>query len=269
VFPPGSRVARGVSNINSMKTSVRILVLVVLTALLAVRAQAQFTISSLPITITTPGTYTLTKNLSYNGATGNAITINAGSVTIDFAGFGINGLGAGTATQANGIYAFNRSTLTIRNGQIAGFRYGITLDGSFNANANNTGNVIENMRLTYNTYMGILTVKARANRISDCIVSNTGRSPAGAVIVASAYGIYCEGLNAGAINVIKENQVSGTGDKVAEYPFGISATFSVVLNNQVSDAYYGVYATSSKYRDNITMDCTVPFSGGTNLGGNN
>ena len=255
-----------------MKTSVRILVLVVLTALFAVRAQAQFTITSLPKTITVPGTYTLTGNLSFSASSGNAITINAGSVLIDFAGFGISGLGAGAATQANGIYANNRSTLTIRNGQIAGFRYGIYLTGVSNSSANNTANVIDNMRLTYNTYAGIYDNFARAHRISNCIVSNTGRSPTGAVINASADGIFCYGVNAGALNVIKDNQVSGTGDKAQAQgtSFGIYTYGGVVLNNQISDARFGVYTAATKYRDNITLDCTTPFyGGGTAVGGNN
>lgn len=41
-------------------------------------------IKSLPYTITTPGFYYLTKNLT---ATGTGITVNAGDVTIDLMGF--------------------------------------------------------------------------------------------------------------------------------------------------------------------------------------
>ena len=52
-------------------------------------------ISSVPYTITQPGFYFLTGNLTYNGA-GNAITVSANNVTLDLMGFSLSHTGSAT-----------------------------------------------------------------------------------------------------------------------------------------------------------------------------
>src|SRR5689334_14686480 len=47
-------------------------------------------ISSLPYTITNPGSFYVTTNLNYSGA-GNGITVSSGNVTIDLNGFTLQG----------------------------------------------------------------------------------------------------------------------------------------------------------------------------------
>jgi hypothetical protein len=51
-------------------------------------------ITSLPYTITSPGFYYLTSNLSYSGSS-NGITVNSNDVTLDLMGFSISGPGSG------------------------------------------------------------------------------------------------------------------------------------------------------------------------------
>ena len=50
-------------------------------ALLSVASYGQTLISSVPYTFASPGTYVLANNLSYDSATGAAITIHSANVT--------------------------------------------------------------------------------------------------------------------------------------------------------------------------------------------
>ena len=81
-------------------------------------------ISSAPFTITQPGSYYLTTNLTVSG--GDAITIAANGVTLDLNGFTIASTtnpASGTAVLING----GLQDITIQNGHIQG---GVTNDGS-------------------------------------------------------------------------------------------------------------------------------------------
>ena len=92
--------------------------------------EARTPISSLPFTISSSGSYYLTKNLSVSS--GNAITINASGVTLDLNGFTITSTAAsatGTAILINGAF----QNITILNGFIQG---GVTQNnGSYAAAA--------------------------------------------------------------------------------------------------------------------------------------
>src|SRR5258708_12980324 len=79
------------------------------------RGHAQTRITSLPYTITTSGTYVLDGSLDYNSSSAVAIQINASNVTVDLNGNSINNLGAGPATPAVVINAFNNPNETIKN----------------------------------------------------------------------------------------------------------------------------------------------------------
>jgi hypothetical protein len=91
-------------------------------------------ISSLPFTITAPGTYVLTGNLSYTGGGINpAISINgtiAGPVILDLKGFTLTG---DVGTNYNACISISGSgglyPVTIRNGTISKFEEGV-LDNS-------------------------------------------------------------------------------------------------------------------------------------------
>jgi hypothetical protein len=79
--------------------------------------EARTPISSLPFTISSAGSYYLTKNLSVT--TGNALTINASQVTVDLNGFTISS----TASSANGTgiaLASGLADIAIFNGHIKG-----------------------------------------------------------------------------------------------------------------------------------------------------
>jgi Right handed beta helix region len=106
---------------------------------------ATIPISSLPFTITAPGTYVVTRNLTFSPPSGNtlatAITVStalSGPVVIDLKGFTLTGSGSASLTVGVGIgFVANTSVpnaypITIRNGTLLNFGFGVwaELDGS-------------------------------------------------------------------------------------------------------------------------------------------
>lgn len=81
-------------------------------------------ISSLPYTISTPGSYYLTGDLT---ATGTGITVNADNVTIDLMGYSLIGSGSGDDI---GIRMVGRQNVEIRNGTVRGYGGHGIYDGS-------------------------------------------------------------------------------------------------------------------------------------------
>jgi hypothetical protein len=90
--------------------------------------EARTPISTLPFTISTSGSYYLTKNLSVT--TGDAITISVNNVTLDLNGFTLSSSASpagGTAIAPNG----SLTDITILNGHIVGsFQHGIRYTGA-------------------------------------------------------------------------------------------------------------------------------------------
>lgn len=77
-------------------------------------------------TITDPGSYRLTSNITFNGASGKAIQVATDGVKIDLNGFAILGtLGPSCSILTTGIYSLNAVTIT--NGTVGGFGLGIKL----------------------------------------------------------------------------------------------------------------------------------------------
>ena len=75
-------------------------------------------------TITDPGSYRLTSNITFNGASGKAIQVATDGVKIDLNGFAILG-GPSCSTSTFGIFSLNAVTVT--NGTVGGFGLGIKL----------------------------------------------------------------------------------------------------------------------------------------------
>jgi hypothetical protein len=94
------------------------------TMLTLLQVEPRTPISSAPYTITNPGSYYLTANLTVNS--GNAITIATNGVTLDLNGFTISSSAAG-ATGYGILLVNGPQNLTIANGHIQG---GVTNNGS-------------------------------------------------------------------------------------------------------------------------------------------
>ena len=140
-------------------------------------------IDSLPATITTQGTWCLRADLTTAITSGNAITIANNNVTIDCNDFKLGGLAAGLATQANGIYLFDRVNATVRHCNIRGFLGGIYFDST--SATSSGGHLVEDNRFDGNTAFG-LYVAGNGSLIQRNRVNATG----GSTIFGVAYGIY-------------------------------------------------------------------------------
>ena len=250
-------------------------------------------ITSLPYVIATQGVYCLNGNLSTSMTSGNAITINTNNVTIDLNGFKLGGLGAGDDTATNGIYAYQRKNITIKNGIIRGFLFGIFLSDVSPYTAS-SGHVITNILADQNTYRGI-TVEGLGATVSHNTVVDTGGSstafneafgiavlgPSVKVVnndistttaqsTSAAWGIY---LYAADYGLVQNNTVTDTvSPSSSGFAIWISSSTGVFArNNNLANADNGItFATSTgKYFNNLTFDVGTPFSGGTPIGGNN
>jgi hypothetical protein len=130
-------------------------------------------IGSLPYLITSPGAYRLSKSLTYFGAAGVAIQVRSSNVTIDLQGFSLTN-DAGSLTGAVGITGTNLSNVTIRNGAIRGFRFGIVLNGVLGS-----GHVVEHIRAEANWYFGLWVEGARSHTRHNVILDNGGLTTGG------------------------------------------------------------------------------------------
>jgi hypothetical protein len=83
-------------------------------------------VTSVPMTISTPGTWCFTGNLA-TAAAGEAVTIAADDVTLDCNGFKLDGTSRTQTTNAIGIRAGDVSGITVRHCHVRGFSAGIVL----------------------------------------------------------------------------------------------------------------------------------------------
>jgi len=244
-------------------------------------------ITYVPYEIILEGVYCFSGHLETSVTTGNAITINVDNVVINMNGWKLDGLGAGTATQTNGIYAGQHNNITIRNGTIRGFYRGIYLSSH-----NSQGYLVENIRAEKNTFIG-LVVFGTGNIVRQNQVVDT----TGSIVNTDAYGMVVGGIG----GQVLENEIVATV-ATGSYAAGLTLDFSngtlvegnhiveldtnsgtsngmdirdsvdvLIVGNRISRTDYGVFFTSStgKYRDNLTSNiATTEFIGGTDAGGN-
>ncbi len=250
-------------------------------------------ITSAPYTISTQGIYCLNANLETNLASGNAITITVNNVVIDLNGHKIGNLAAGQTTTANGIYAYQRQNITIRNGTVRGFYSGINLDDT-SPYTTSQGHIIEDIRADLNTFAGIY-VQGRGNIIRNNIVVSTGRTD---LTDSSAFGIYIAGPGNHIINNdVNETKEHGTGtayaiagevcdglvidnNRVGNAALGTGTSYGIYLtladdvlvtNNKITKMENGIYFTTSTgaYMNNLIYGATTAFTGGTAAGSTN
>ena len=222
-------------------------------------------ITSLPYTISTQGHYCFDRNLATAITTGNAITVNSDFVVIDLNNFKLGGGSAGLSTDAVGIFANNHRNITIRNGNIRGFRFGIELVGSTGG-----GHLVENNVLDGNT-QNAATVNGDTIVFRNNIVANTGGSSSSAAptaVEANSYGLVS----------IRDNVISNTfGNGTAtDTTYGVWSIGSgeVVDHNVVrmgapsmTGYTIGIY-TWGVCRDDTTLNATNPNVCGGSVGAN-
>jgi len=255
------------------------------------------TVTSVPYKVRTPGAYCFTRSLSYAAGNGAAILVLADDVTLDFNGFSLVGT-AGPGTFAMGVFADTRRGLTIKNGRICGFLYGVLLaDDESQQWGAGGGHVLRDLRLSGNYFRGIRT-EGRGVVIERCQVSDTGGTTAFDTAVF-AFGIEVFGPGARVVsNTIARTQVADGGEAVGISVSGgkgillagnlisnetlstSGASFGMwvgdgesdfVLDNRFAKLDYGIVCTSDAalFRDNVTSGVSTPYVGGTDGGNNN
>ncbi len=114
-----------------------------------------------PITISKPGSYYLTGNVYCNQVNTHAIEITCNDATIDLNGFTISGPNREDDQYSCGIYAYNKDTISVKNGRVWGFACGLDLtEGS--------GHLVREIQTPNNDY----GIKIDGGVVSNCTASN-------------------------------------------------------------------------------------------------
>jgi hypothetical protein len=127
-------------------------------------------ITSLPVVISSQGTWCLRQDLTTGMSAGIAITVAAHNVTIDCNDFKIGGLNAGAATQATGVASLNRQSIVVRHCNIRGFLIGLSLAGTASG-----GHIVEDNRFDGVTRVAV-QVSGDDSVVRRNLVRNTGGS---------------------------------------------------------------------------------------------
>jgi len=200
-------------------------------------------ISALPYSITTSGHYVLTNNIA--SETGAGISVSADDVTIDLCGFGISTQFSGAAN-GYGVSAFNKERITVKNGSISGFMYGVYLsdladavrpNGSFDGG----GHTLKDLDISRCTFRGI-----RIEGNGNVVRNNTIREIGGCTLYQDAYAFGVESFGPGAlIECNRLYEVRGGG--VADIGEGVGIS--------ISD-----FGDGSVIRDNVLMQSSREIS---------
>lgn len=220
--------------------------LILLIALLCAPAitRAVTVITSLPYTITTSGEYELKNNLTANGT--NGIGVNASNVSINLAGYTITGVQTSGQT---GISVFpNQNNVSIQNGTITGFLYGVVFESG-------SGLELKNVQLFGISATGVYLAGDNNCLIENCFILGTGGADVGIYVLNSS-------------NVlVKNNQLAEFSNGAGIAASGQSA--NTLIGNYEANCATGLLLDSSKYQGNITTNCPTPVYGGTAVGQEN
>ena len=123
-------------------------------------------ITTLPYTISQPGFYYLSGNLTYSSSS-NAITVNADNVTLDLMGFRLI-RGTATSGSPNGVYISGRKNVEVRNGTLRGFWTAI-----YEKYETGTNHRVINVRAIYGTISGGsgIWLQGNGHLVKDCNAS--------------------------------------------------------------------------------------------------
>ena len=179
-------------------------------------------LDSVPATLTTQGTWCLSRDLASSLATGAAITAANNNITIDCNGFKLNGLTAGTSTQATGILSNNRLNITVRGCSIRGFQYGVYLGGYKGG-----GHLVEDNRLDSNRLAAIF-VAGDGSTIRRNLVLDTGGGT-DPYAAGEAYGM----MTFYDVDVL-DNTISGVAPVLGEFGGRATGIYTVLMNGTIA-----------------------------------
>lgn len=199
-------------------------------------------ITAIPTVITSAGIYCLQSDLSSGATSGEMIDIQASYVTIDLNGHMLDGRSAGLTSHAVGIGAEDRENITVRNGTISGFEYGVRIRGT-TADVSSR-HLLEGLHLDRNYFIGAAIEEGSDHIVRNNQVVNNGHHDNGSTTHAIKVASVRNTLIAG-------NVISGTSETA--YAVGIDVSSSSLV----------------EVRGNSIYDTTVPTvsSHGISVGG--
>lgn len=221
-------------------------------------------ISSVPFTISTPGTYCLINNLSTSQNGGGAILINASNVKLDCNGRTITNKNSGNSDV--GIASMGRNAVSVENCGVDGFEEGIHFDVKSNM-VSIRNNSIRNAR-TYGIIAWGNSIEIVGNSVIDTKYVSASRNYNQAIVVSA----YSPGVLSRDV-VIRGNRVLGLSGTAQMQAIRVEySTAPVIEGNHVgrllptSTGYGFAIFTSSASRavikDNIlTGSPSYPLSG--------
>lgn len=208
-------------------------------------------INVLPAIITKPGHYCLKTDLTISQQTGAAIVIKSSDVWLDFNNFVLDNSAAGPGVAGEGIYSGGYRNITIRNGTVRGFAFGIDLE-TIGTGANYT---VEDMRLEGNTIVGIFLPQFLGVGGGHVVRRNVIRDTGGSTDPAAgpAWGIVLGGGGHVSDNeIINVFPAAGGGQGIG---IELREGTAVVAGNRVTRADAGIACDfPEKYlRDNVVV----------------
>ncbi len=230
---------------------------------LACASHAQCTpITAVPTAITQSGVYCLTANLTNTAVHAPAINVSASAVRIDFQGYRLQWSGSTSSGNPAVLVGAGLSNVMVRNGLISGFTTAIDSAGA--------GTVVEDMRL-HNNDLGIAL---RFGGEGSLIRRNS---------IRLGNGLLVEGANSSSVDPntgsvrIVDNDIFGppfTSGGPGYNGMFIQSKNAFVVGNRLGRLYSGIWFDlltqgGGKYRDNVSVNVTVPYTGGTDIGNNN
>jgi parallel beta-helix repeat protein len=203
-----------------------------------------------PITISQPGSYRLSSNLTVPDGNTTAIQVTGNNVTIDLNGFSIIGpvvctgepVTSCSPSTASGVGILTSSNLivTVTNGMVQGMGVGLSLSGpsrvervsavqnnSFGILFQSSGNVVLNNTASFNGSAGIQSLIASSVIVGNVVIGNrgTGMSVSGAISGNVA-------IQNGSSGIQGNGTIRGN-DVVANGTTGISVTCpTAILDNR-------------------------------------
>ncbi len=215
--------------------------------------QLDILISELPYTISQPGMYRLSGDLSLSAIDTHGITIDADDVTLDLNGHSLTGPGKTTGAIGHGIYVFGTQyNIAIRNGSVRDWRLdGVNADGAYNSQ-------FEALRCYNNGDDGIsltngctVTGNTCYNNGDDGIYNSSGPLTVSGNTCRDNGG---DGISTGYGCTVSGNACRGNGAD------GIQSSYSSVRGNACyNNTGDGIQATDSLVAENCCM------ANGTNL----
>ena len=183
-------------------------------------------IKALPYTISQPGFYFITKNLTC--ALGNhGIVVDTDNVTIDLMGFSLTGGGVSGGTTDGGIYMNNRTNVEIRNGTIREFPN----LGVYGLGNSSKGHRCFNLRILSNGNHGIY-LAGYSHMVKGCTAINNS----------------ADGLSVGEGSTLTGNTCYENGGRGIEAFSGST----VILNTCRDNGSDGIYALAGSTVTNNT-----------------